>query len=123
LESHKKSKIGADTVTKINNFHVHVYYDPHSFEVARELCETLAQQFELPMGYMHQRPVGPHPDWSCQLTVSNTRIGEVISYLSINRQGLNIFVHPDTGQDLEDHRDRAIWIGSERPLDLSQFVT
>lgn len=107
---------------QINNFHVHVYYDGQSLDRARQLCETLARRFSISVGQMHERPVGPHPDWSCQLTVPVSRIGEVVTYLSINRLGLNIFVHPDTGEDLEDHRDRAIWIGSERPLNLSQFL-
>jgi DOPA 4,5-dioxygenase len=30
-----------------------------------------------------------------------------------------VFIHPITGNDLVDHRDRAIWMGAVRPLDLS----
>jgi hypothetical protein len=32
---------------------------------------------------------------------------------------LVVFIHPITGNDLVDHRDRAIWMGAVRPLDLS----
>lgn len=37
----------------------------------------------------------------------------------MNRGTLVVFVHPITGQDLIDHRDRALWMGAVRPLDLS----
>ncbi len=107
---------------EINCFHAHVYYDADTLNQARELCEACVAKFGVPMGRMHERPVGPHPDWSCQLTVPVGIIGDLIGYLALKRNGLNIFVHPDTGQDLEDHRDRAIWIGSERPLNLQQFL-
>jgi len=32
------------------------------------------------------------------------------------------FVHPNTGHDLEDHRDRAVWIGKSVPLLLDMFT-
>ena len=35
--------------------------------------------------------------------------------------GLVVFVHPLTGNDLLDHRDRALWMGELRPLDLSML--
>ena len=39
-----------------------------------------------------------------------------------NRGDLTVFVHPNTGQDLEDHRDRAIWLGQQVPLVLDIFT-
>jgi len=33
-----------------------------------------------------------------------------------------VFIHPNTGQDLEDHRDRAVWIGKSVPLALDIFT-
>ena len=35
---------------------------------------------------------------------------------------LTVFIHPNTGQDLEDHRDRAVWIGKSVPLMLDIFT-
>jgi len=31
------------------------------------------------------------------------------------------FTHPETGEHLPDHRDRAIWMGEMLDLDLSIF--
>ena len=105
----------------IKGYHAHVYFDAGTIDQARELCEQAAQLFPLKMGRMHERPVGPHPDWSCQLAFGPELIGEVLPWLALNRKGLVVFLHPDTGNDLLDHRDHAIRMGAIRPLDLSIF--
>ena len=109
-------------MTTIHCYHAHVYYDADTLEKAKALLQRCVDLFGVKMGTVHERLVGPHPDWSCQLTVPVEQIGELIGFLALNRDGLNIFVHPETGEDLEDHRDRAIWVGSERPLNLTQFL-
>jgi aromatic ring-cleaving dioxygenase len=109
-------------VPQISGFHAHVYFDAGSVEKARALCEQAARRFPmLQMGRVHQQPVGPHPDWSCQLAFGTAIAGEVISWLALNRDGLVVFTHPLTGNELADHRDHAIWMGAVRPLDLSFF--
>ena len=46
----------------------------------------------------------------------------MISWLTLNHGDLTVFIHPNTGQDLEDHRDRAVWIGKSVPLMLDIFT-
>jgi DOPA 4,5-dioxygenase len=94
---------------RIKGYHAHVYFDAGTIDQARALCEQAAQLFPLKMCRVHERPVGPHPDWSCQLAFGPELIGEVV------------FLHPDTGDDLLDHTEHAIWMGAIRPLDLSIF--
>lgn len=106
---------------RIKGYHAHVYFDASTLERARALCEQAAQLFELKMGRVHQRPVGPHPDWSCQLAFAPEVFAQVVPWLTLNRQGLVVFLHPDTGDDLRDHTDHAIWMGAMRPLDLTGF--
>ncbi|WP_281687051.1 DOPA 4,5-dioxygenase family protein [Pseudomonas citronellolis] len=108
-------------MNEIHGYHAHVYYDADSLEQARQLCEEAVRLFGVKMGRMHQRPVGPHPDWSCQLAFGNDGFAAVVPWLALHRDGLVVFIHPDTGDDLRDHRDHAIWMGAVRPLDLSQF--
>jgi len=102
----------------IQDFHAHVYFDVTTVERARALCEAARQRFDLAVGRMHERPVGPHPRWSCQLTVPTDRFGEVVAWLALHREGLTLFIHPNTGDALTDHRDRAIWMGELLPLNL-----
>lgn len=103
----------------IKGFHAHVYFNADTLEQARHLCEEASRQFKVAMGRVHQRPIGPHPDWSCQLAFAPAVFGQLIPWLALNRNGLVILIHPITGNDLVDHRDRAMWMGAVRPLDLS----
>ncbi|AIR88922.1 DOPA 4,5-dioxygenase family protein [Pseudomonas cremoricolorata] len=106
---------------QIQGYHAHVYFDAATQAQARELCEQAAQLFAVSTGRMHQRAVGPHPDWSCQLAFGPDVLGEVLPWLALHRKGLVIFLHPLTGDELADHRDHAIWMGAVRPLKLSIF--
>ena len=42
----------------------------------------------------------------------------VVGWLALNHGALDVFVHPNTGDQLRDHRDCAIWIGRSYELDL-----
>jgi len=108
-------------VQKIEGYHAHVYYDASTLAQARELCEEAARLFPVTMGRLHQKPVGPHPDWSCQLAFGPEVLSGLLPWLALNRRGLVVFMHPLTGDELADHRDHAIWMGAVRPLDLSVF--
>lgn len=110
----------ADVQTpRIQGFHAHVYFDATTLEQARALCLEAASKFKVAMGRVHEKPVGPHPDWSCQLAFAPATFGELVPWLAMHRRGLVVFLHPITGNDLIDHRDRAIWMGAVRPLNLS----
>jgi DOPA 4,5-dioxygenase len=71
------------------------------------------------MGRFHERPVGPHPMWSYQIAFAPAAFDEVVPWLALNRGALDVFVHPNTGDELADHRDRAIWLGRSYTLDLA----
>lgn len=105
----------------IQDFHAHVYYDAASLERARRVCESLRDRFAIPMGRMHEKPVGPHPRWSCQLTIPPDKFADVISWLLLNRDGLTVFVHAQTGAELTDHTKHTLWMGEMLPLDLTGF--
>ncbi len=105
----------------IKDFHAHVYFSQETEPQARALCETARDRFGVEMGRVHQKPVGPHPCWSCQLRIPAEKFGEVTAWLSINRNGLTVFLHPNTGDAFADHARHAIWMGQMLPLDLSGF--
>ena len=107
------------TTPEIHGWHAHVYFDAETVGQARAICEAAAERFPLKMGRVHEKPVGPHPDWSCQLAFKAALFEQVIPWLLVHRGGLNVLVHPITGNDLADHRDRAMWMGVSRPIDLS----
>ncbi len=102
----------------IRDYHAHVYYDAATKETARRLRERVAARFEVAMGRWHDRPVGPHPRGSYQIAFEPELFGTLVPWLALNRDGLVIFVHPNTGDDLADHDERAIWLGETVALDL-----
>lgn len=108
-------------MTQIRSYHAHVYFDAATIDRARDICERASSLFGLRMGRVHEKPVGPHPMWSCQLEFGPGKAGEVIGWLATNRAGLTVFTHPETGNALKDHTEHAIWMGEMLQLDLSVF--
>ena len=108
-------------MSDITSFHAHIYFNAATTAQARKLCEDAAMKFGVEMGRVHERAVGPHPDWSCQLAFPPEKFGEVVPWLALNRDGLIVFVHPETGDELKDHTESALWMGEIKPLDTSIF--
>ncbi|HEX6603387.1 MAG TPA: DOPA 4,5-dioxygenase family protein [Sphingomicrobium sp.] len=105
----------------IRDFHAHVYYDPAEVDLAKSLAAAAQQRFGVAVGHFHLKPVGPHPRGSVQLTVPTDKFGAVGQWLALNRGGLTIFAHANTGEDLADHTRHVIWFGPSEALDLSIF--
>ena len=76
----------ADLLTKTESGELDGCYFSSSYLVGRvpELG-LFDQHFAVPMGHMHRKPVGPHPCWSCQLTIPRRLAGEVIPWLMATR--------------------------------------
>jgi aromatic ring-cleaving dioxygenase len=106
-------------MSTITGYHAHVYFDTAQHERARSLCEAVHKTFGVSVGRMHDRPVGPHPRGSCQLTIGIDQFASVIPWLIVNRSGLTIFAHAETGDPIKDHTDHVIWLGPSETLDLS----
>ena len=100
------------------SFHAHIYYDQSTRLVAEEIRQELGGRFQVTLGNWHDEPVGPHPESMYQVTIPGEAFAPVTEWLMLNRQGLTVLVHPNTGQDLEDHRDYALWMGRVLPLNL-----
>ena len=109
-------------MTAIAGYHAHVYYDaPTTREQARQLCEAAGKRFPLTVGRMHDNPVGPHPRGSCQLAFGAELLAEVLPWLVVNRNGLTVFTHAETGDALKDHTAHVIWLGPSETLDLAKL--
>ncbi|WP_062268988.1 DOPA 4,5-dioxygenase family protein [Endozoicomonas arenosclerae] len=105
----------------IKGYHAHLYYNEETFNLAEDVIFQASKLFNVDVGRMHKKPVGPHPVWSCQLAFDNDEFAKVIPWLALNRKDLTVFIHPLTGDDLKDHTDYAIWMGSIEPLNLGLF--
>jgi len=106
-------------MSAIKEYHAHVYYDAGTRAQAEKLVQAAGEKFSVKVGRMHDNPVGPHPRGSCQLTVKTDQFAEVIPWLVLNRKGLTIFTHAQTGNALKDHTEHVVWLGPSETLKLS----
>lgn len=89
----------------IKAFHAHVYYHGATKEKAARLYSAVEETFDVLMG-------------SYQITFTPGKFGDLVPWLAFNRDGLSILIHPDTGDDIPDHTDRALWLGQKLDLDI-----
>ncbi|TDF35616.1 4,5-dioxygenase [Alteromonadaceae bacterium M269] len=102
-------------------YHAHIYFDEKTLNEAVELCSIVASKFDVSVGRVHQKCVGPHPMWSCQISFTASHFQSLIPWLDENRKELSVLVHGLTGNDLRDHTDYAYWLGESQPLNLKIF--
>ncbi len=108
----------------IQDWHVHVYFDAATKPVAEGVrADVAAAMPDLKLGRMHDGPVGPHPMGSYQVLIPNDRLAEATAWFALNRRGLTVLLHPNTDDDLKDHRDYPIWFGSAPKLNYERFET
>jgi DOPA 4,5-dioxygenase len=106
---------------EINDYHIHLYFNDQTIDIAKNICAEITKHFPVQIGRFHEKNVGPHPRWSVQILIEVKDFGDVLSWVAMNRQGLTVFTHPNTGNDLLDHKNHAIWMGEVLNLNLSIF--
>lgn len=99
-------------------YHAHVYFDAATVQQARALCEEAGRLFQVAVGRVHEKNVGPHPRWSCQIAFSARQFDQVVPWLDAHRDGLDVLVHGLSGDVIKDHTDYAYWLGNAWPLNL-----
>ncbi len=104
----------------IRDYHAHVYYDPVSTrDRAAHLRERVAAAFpQATLGRWHDELVGPHLQSMYQIAFPCELLGSFLPWLMLNRDGLTVFLHPETGNDYIDHTAHAAWLGNILPLRL-----
>jgi aromatic ring-cleaving dioxygenase len=129
--AHNQSAMGTDptpSVTAlqdpaaITHYHAHVYYDAATRERAALLRERVAAAFpDAVLGRWHDKPVGPHPISMYQIAFARELFPAFLPWLMLNRDGLNVLVHPETGDNYVDHSAHAAWLGDKLKLRLDVF--
>lgn len=106
---------------RISGFHAHVYYAPATRPEAERLRDGIAAAFSVKLGRWHDRPIGPHPIAMFQVAFDVAEFRRLVPWLMLNHAGLGILIHPLTGDDLADHTDHALWLGTALSLRLDQL--
>jgi len=104
--------------TSIKAYHVHVYYDVKQTRArAARLRRRVAQKFpQAKLGRWHDELVGPHTQSMYQIAFPARSFAAFVPWLMLNRDGLAVLLHPETGDDYRDHTAHACWLGGQLPL-------
>jgi aromatic ring-cleaving dioxygenase len=113
----------AASPSAITHYHAHVYYDPATSRGrAERLRERIGAEFpQARLGRWHDELVGPHPQSMYQVAFSRAMLAKFVPWLMLNRDGLIVLLHPETGDNLADHSAHAAWFGAVLPLRLEVF--
>jgi aromatic ring-cleaving dioxygenase len=104
----------------INGYHAHIYYDPaETRDAASRLREGLGAAFPAAtLGSWHDEAVGPHTVAMYQIAFAVEDFARIVPWLMLNRDGLDVLVHPLAGNAYDDHTVFAMWLGDRLPLRL-----
>ncbi|KNE70358.1 hypothetical protein AMAG_14499 [Allomyces macrogynus ATCC 38327] len=110
----------------ITSYDVHIYWLPSSkqqYLEAMALKERAAELFpHLWHGKMWDRPIGPHPYNMFEIDIHRADdFGPFVAWLVLNHGSLSVLIHPQTGNDVKDHTEHALWLGQKVPLDVGML--
>ncbi|HUD59815.1 MAG TPA: DOPA 4,5-dioxygenase family protein [Acetobacteraceae bacterium] len=98
-------------IAAIKDYHAHVYYDTDSKDRAALLRKWVEERFTMRMGSWHDEPVGPHVQAMYQIAFAPEVFPTLVPFLMMNRMGLTVLVHPQSGRPRDDHTLNAVWLG------------
>lgn len=103
---------------QVTGYHAHVYYDSTTRPVAARMRETILGKFAVKPGAFSDEPRGPHPIPQFNIIFTAPEFQQIVPWLMLNREGLDVLVHPLTDSSYDDHSKNALWLGTPVPLRL-----
>ena len=101
----------------VQGYHAHLYYAPATKPIAARLRTAIGERFpSARIGNWHDEPVGPHPVAMYQVAFAVEDFPAFVPWLMLNREGLDVLVHPLTDDSVADHTGFALWLGTPFPL-------
>jgi aromatic ring-cleaving dioxygenase len=99
-------------------YHAHIYYDSNTKPKAAQLREVLLEKFKVEPGGFSDEPRGPHPISQFNVIFETSEFQDIVPWLMLNRDGLDVLVHPLTESSYDDHSKNAMWLGTPVSLKL-----
>eukprot|EP00246_Nothoceros_aenigmaticus_P010071 TRINITY_DN26384_c0_g1_i1.p2 TRINITY_DN26384_c0_g1~~TRINITY_DN26384_c0_g1_i1.p2 ORF type:complete len:134 (+),score=18.04 TRINITY_DN26384_c0_g1_i1:178-579(+) len=113
-------------MSPIRSYDVHIYFfQTHATHlgVARTLREEIQEKFpELKVYKFWDQPIGPHPIGMFEVDLKTPdEFARFVPWIQVNRKGLSVLVHPNTGHPLDDHTVNAMWLGEKVILNTTDL--
>jgi aromatic ring-cleaving dioxygenase len=123
LIAHRAATAGEAPHRHVWFFHAHVYFDPDHEADARALRERIGAELtatkHVQLNAIIPHPIGPHPLGNFEVLFTRDAFADVMTWFQFNRPAwMSILIHPCTENMELDHGARAIWFGTQLPIDL-----
>ncbi|HEX2151861.1 MAG TPA: DOPA 4,5-dioxygenase family protein [Stellaceae bacterium] len=105
-------------MSDVKGYHAHVYYNAETKPAAAKLRDAIIQRFTVEPGAFSDEPRGPHPVSQFNVIFEAPEFQNLVPWLMLNRDGLDVLVHPLTESSYDDHSKNALWLGTPVPLKL-----
>ena len=105
-------------MSEIKGYHAHVYYDAATKQKAAKLRDAIIGKFKVEPGGFSDEPRGPHPISQFNVIFETSEFQDIVPWLMLNRDGLDVLVHPLTESSYDDHSKNAMWLGTPVSLKL-----
>lgn len=112
----------------VQYYDFHVYYSAHN---ASSLAESDALRAKLLADFAEDaangsiivkvlpdhKVIGPHPTQFWEADIKRPEVFvRALSWFQLHHGTLSVLIHPQTGDDLKDHTNHALWLGHPLPL-------
>ena len=105
-------------MSEIKGYHAHVYYNAATRAIAERLRETIIGRFSVKPGGFSDEPRGPHPISQFNVIFEMGEFQTIVPWLMLNREGLDVLIHPLTESSYDDHSNNALCMGTPVPMRL-----
>jgi aromatic ring-cleaving dioxygenase len=106
----------------IHSYHAHIYFaGPEQRNIAEALREQIAERFHVLIGRWHDQLIGPHTRPMYQVAFPTSELPTIVPWLMLNRCGLAVLIHPNTGHPRRDHLTNALWLGEMLDIDVTSL--
>jgi DOPA 4,5-dioxygenase len=107
----------------IQSFHAHIYFRDGAERAKAEALRTqIGERFSVQLGRWHDKLVGPHARAMYQVAFGPEVFAAFVPWLMLNRDGLAILLHPNTGRPRADHLVHAVWFGEILPIENAEAL-
>lgn len=108
-------------MTEVVGYHAHVYFNPETRPAAERLRDTIIGRFTVEPGGFSDAPIGPHPISQFNIIFRAEEFQNLVPWLMLHRDGLDVLVHPLTDSSYDDHSKNALWLGTPVPMRLDRL--
>lgn len=114
-----------DANKALTGYHVHIYFDKGQYSDA--IAHTIEKQMLslFPQHISASSPVGivgPHTKHNIVVEINKDALTDIVPWLQFNNGGLSILIHPETGDDIRDHENAALWLNEPVALNEGFFL-